>query len=46
MLRNSPEAMTRWIQHPQEVVPGNAMPDLGLSAQDAGAIAAYLETLR
>jgi cytochrome c2 len=38
--------MTRWIASPQEVVRGQAMPDMGLSARDARAIAAYLETLK
>ena len=45
-LRNTPANMLRWIQHPQSVDPGNAMPDLGLSDQNARDVAAYLYTLR
>jgi len=46
MLRNSPENLSAWIQHPQTYVPGNAMPEMGVSADDARSIAAYLDTLR
>ncbi len=45
ILRNTPENMMTWLRHPQQVVPGNAMPELGLSDPDARAITAYLETL-
>lgn len=45
VLRNSPENMIRWIQNPQAVVPGNAMPDLGLTEKQAADITAYLATL-
>jgi cytochrome c1 len=38
--------MIRWIQSPQEIAPGNAMPDMGLSDRDARDITAFLETLR
>lgn len=46
ILRNNPENMTVWIQHPQHYVPGNAMPELGLTLDEARAITAYLQTLR
>lgn len=46
LLRNNPENLQRWIEHPQQVLPSNAMPDLGISAADARKIATYLETLR
>jgi cytochrome c2 len=46
LLPNTPENMMRWIAAPQSIVPGNAMPNMGLSAQDAADIAAYLETLK
>jgi cytochrome c2 len=46
MLRNSPDNLARWIRTPQEVVPGNAMPDMDLSKSEARAIAAYLDTLK
>lgn len=45
-LRNSPENLARWIRSPQEVSPGNAMPDMGLSRSQARAMAAYLGTLK
>jgi cytochrome c2 len=45
MLHNTPASMVIWLRHPQRVVPGNAMPDMGLSAADARNIAAYLATL-
>jgi mono/diheme cytochrome c family protein len=45
VLPNSTDAMIRWLMSPQEVSPGNAMPDLGVSEQDAADIAAYLATL-
>jgi hypothetical protein len=32
--------------NPQRIVPGNAMPDMGMSEADARAVAAYLGTLR
>jgi cytochrome c len=45
MLRNEPGNLLRWLRQPQSVVPGNAMPDTGLSDQQARDIAAYLYTL-
>jgi cytochrome c1 len=46
MLRNTPPNLVRWIRDPQGVVPGNAMPDMGVSEAEARDIAAYLYTLR
>ncbi len=46
LLPNAPENMVRWIQNPQAVDPGNAMPNMGISAAEARHIAAYLYTLR
>ncbi len=46
VLRNTPENMAAWIQHPQHYVPGNAMPEMGLTLNQAQAITAYLRTLR
>jgi cytochrome c2 len=46
MLRNTPANLVRWIREPQAVVPGNAMPNMGVSEADARDIAAYLYTLR
>jgi cytochrome c2 len=45
VLRNDPAALVRWIRFPQSVVPGNAMPDMGIGDQEARDIAAYLYTL-
>lgn len=45
-LPNTRGNLTRWIQHPQQVAPGNAMPEAGLTQQQAAAIAAYLLTLQ
>lgn len=44
-LPNNAENLQYWIQNPQAVEPGTAMPDLGVSAIDARDIAAYLLTL-
>jgi len=46
MLPNSPAGLVAWLRSPQSVVPGNAMPDMGLSQQQAQDVAAYLYTLR
>lgn len=46
MLRNTPDNLMFWLRHPQQVVPGNVMPDMGMTAPDARDIAAYLYTLR
>ena len=40
---NTPENLERWIMHPQRYRPGTAMPEMGVSEQDAHAIAAFLE---
>lgn len=45
MLPNTPANLVRWIKAPQSVVPGNAMPDAGLTDAQARDIAAYLYTL-
>jgi cytochrome c2 len=46
MLPNTPDNLMHWIQKPQEVVPRNAMPDMGVNEKDSRDIAAYLYTLR
>jgi len=46
VLRNTPDNMVQWLRFPQRVVPGNAMPDLGISEADARQLTAYLETLK
>lgn len=45
-LPNTPPNLVRWIQNPKAVEPKTAMPDLGLSKEQATDIAAYLYTLR
>ena len=46
VLANNPANLMRWIRSPQSVVPGNAMPDMGVTEAQARDIAAYLYTLR
>ena len=45
-LPNTPDNMARWIQHPQAIAPGTAMPELGVGDQQARDITAYLYSLR
>lgn len=42
VLENTPENLAQWIRDPQGVVPGNAMPNLAMSHQNAKDIAAFL----
>jgi putative membrane protein len=46
LLRNTPDNMIAWLRDPQKIVPGNAMPDMHLTQEQARDIAAYLYTLR
>ncbi len=41
-LPNTEENLIKWIRDPQQMEPGNAMPDMGVSEEDARNIAAYL----
>jgi cytochrome c len=41
-LVNKPDNLARWIRAPQRIDPGNAMPNLPMSEQDARDIAAFL----
>jgi cytochrome c oxidase subunit 2 len=43
---NNRDNVRQWIEHPQELKPGNRMPDLHLSDADFSALAHYMETLR
>jgi cytochrome c len=45
ILPNDVASMSLWIQHPQRIHPGNAMPELGVTSADANDIARYLEEL-
>lgn len=42
VLTNHPENMIRWIMDPQGISPQTAMPNMGVTEQDARDIAAYL----
>lgn len=42
VLANTPENLVVWIQDPRDVNPLTAMPDLGVSEDEARNIAAYL----
>ena len=44
-IPNKPSELERWILNPQSIKPGDRMPDLGLSRQDASQIVAYLDSL-
>ena len=46
LLPNTPANMMLWLKTPQSVVPGNAMPNMGLDDAQARDIAAFLYTLR
>lgn len=46
LLPNAPDPLVRWLRFPQSVAPGNAMPNTGLTEQQARDVAAYLYTLR
>jgi cytochrome c oxidase assembly factor CtaG/cytochrome c2 len=46
MLRNSPDNLVLWVRNPQAIVPGNAMPRMGIDQRDARDIAAFLYTIR
>jgi cytochrome c2 len=44
-LPNTPDNLMRWLQHPPQVEPKTAMPDMGITEQDSRDIAAYLYSL-
>ena len=46
VIANTPDTMVRWLLDPQAVKPGNRMPNLHLSEDDARDLAAYLESLK
>ena len=45
-LPNNPQNLMLWIQHPKQVEPHTAMPEMGVTQQDSRDIAAYLYTLK
>lgn len=46
ILENNRENLKEWLKHPQEVKPGNPMPDLKLNDAQAEALAEYLHGLK
>jgi cytochrome c2 len=42
---NQPQFLIEWIRYPQAIEPGSAMPNLGVTEQEARDIGAYLYTL-
>jgi cytochrome c2 len=44
-LPNTPANLRRFLEHPQSIVPGGAMPELGLSPRQTKIIADYLMAL-
>lgn len=45
-LDNDPVNLVAWIMDPESISPGTAMPDLGVTEQDARDMSQYLNTLR
>jgi cytochrome c2 len=45
-LPNEPQLLERWLMDPAALVPGTAMPSMGVSLADARDLAAYLRSLR
>ena len=43
---NTADHLTDWIQDPQHMLPGNDMPTLGVTRNEARNITAYLESLQ
>jgi len=46
ILENNPQNVADWVRNPEKLKPGAQMPKLGLSAQQASQLAAYLESLK
>jgi cytochrome c1 len=46
VVPNEPTLLVRWVQDAPSIAPHTAMPDLGLSDDEARHVAAYLYTLR
>jgi cytochrome c2 len=45
-LPNTPDHMARWLVAPSAIEPDGAMPDMGVTPDEARHMAAYLATLR
>jgi cytochrome c oxidase subunit 2 len=46
LFKSSPDAVAKWIENPDHMKPGALMPNLGMTAEQSKAIAAYLLTLK
>ena len=46
VLENTGDNMVRWLMFPTRISPPTAMPDLGVTEQDARDMAAYIATLK
>jgi mono/diheme cytochrome c family protein len=46
VIQNTPQNMIAWLQAPKQFVPDGAMPNLGVTEQDATDMAAYLLSLQ
>ena len=44
-MPNRPDELVRWLRNPPMIAPQTAMPDMGITEQDAKDIAAYLYSL-
>jgi len=44
-MENTPVNLKNWLQHPQQIEPGSAMPDMNVTNDDAEDMVAYLFTL-
>jgi cytochrome c len=45
-LSNDESNLSTWLMHPQHIEPGVAMPEMGVTQEDARLIAAFLERSR
>ena len=45
-LPNTPDNLAAWIMHPQHFRPGTAMPEMGVTPDDARRIEAFLQSQR
>jgi len=45
-LPNTPENLVSWIMHPEHFRPGSAMPEMGVTEEDARRIQIMLESVR
>jgi cytochrome c len=45
-VANSPDNLVQWVRNPQSIEEHTAMPNLGLTEQQARDVAAYLYTIR